>query len=316
MFFAASLTFASSILALSSSAAFANEPPNAPYSPSPPDNATNVLPNPTLRWSCSDPDNNQLVYDVYFGTETDPPLARADWSFAAFTPVGLQDETRYYWRVVARDSHGAETSGPIWTFLTMVANNPPTIFSPSPADGGVGSPNTVLSWSASDPDGDPLRFSLYFGTPIPTLLDWGNFQSYDPPGELTVGQTYYWYVIVGDGKEDVSSPMWSLYIANPTPVTMREPVLNLGQNHPNPFNPQTTIPYEVPGDGLSHVRLFVSDAAGRLVRSLVNQSMSAGAHVTTWDGKDDGGSAVASGVYFCVLDVNGERRTRKMSLLK
>jgi hypothetical protein len=198
----------------------------------------------------------------------------------------------------------------------MVANNPPTIFNPSPTDGGVGSPNTVLSWSASDADGDPLGFILYFGTPIPTLLDWGSFQSYDPPGNLTVGQTYYWYVQVQDGKETVSSPMWSFYVENPTPVTMREPALNLGQNHPNPFNPQTTIPYAVPGDGLSHVRLFVSDASGRLVRSLVNQTMPAGSHTATWDGKDDGGSAVASGVYFCVLDVNGERRTRKMSLLK
>src|SRR5262245_17501810 len=290
IFLAALVTLASSILALDFGQAFANGPPVAPWNPRPASGAIQVQLNPSLRWFCSDPDNDPLIYDVYFGTEADPPLVRADWASTTFNPTGLQAETQYYWRVVARDSHGAETSGPIWSFLTMVPNNPPTVFNPSPPDGGVGFPNTVLSWSASDADGDPLGFILYFGTPIPTLLDFGGFQSYDPPGELTVGQTYYWYVTVQDGKEGVNSPIWSFYVADPTPTFVTpEAALTLGQNHPNPFNPITTIPFAIPGDDVSHVRLFVLDASGRVVRSLVNEAMPAGSHSATWDGKDNGG---------------------------
>jgi hypothetical protein len=93
--------------------------------------------------------------------------------------------------------------------------------------------------------------------------------------------------------------------------------LQLKPNHPNPFNPQTTIPYNVPsGRGSVHVRLLVYDTAGRTVRVLVNDDQNAGAREVVWNGLDDRGTAVSSGVYYCVLQVGSERRTRKMVLLK
>ncbi|MDH4036476.1 MAG: T9SS type A sorting domain-containing protein [Candidatus Krumholzibacteria bacterium] len=88
----------------------------------------------------------------------------------------------------------------------------------------------------------------------------------------------------------------------------------LHTNHPNPFNPSTTIRYELAAAG--DVRLRVFDAAGRLVRTLVETSQGAGAHDVTFDGRDDAGRPMASGVYFYRLDAGTTTQTRKMVLLK
>jgi flagellar hook assembly protein FlgD len=93
--------------------------------------------------------------------------------------------------------------------------------------------------------------------------------------------------------------------------------MTLGQNHPNPFNPQTSIPYTLPGGSqTSHVRLFILDVSGGIVRRLVNESQAGGSHTALWNGDDDRGTPVSSGVYFYVLDVEGRRLTKKLVLLK
>jgi flagellar hook assembly protein FlgD len=88
----------------------------------------------------------------------------------------------------------------------------------------------------------------------------------------------------------------------------------LSPNQPNPFNPQTTIPYSVSWG--TRVRLTIYDASGRLVKVLVDERQSVGKRSVVWNGEDATGRSVASGVYFCVLQANNERRTQKMVLLK
>jgi hypothetical protein len=101
------------------------------------------------------------------------------------------------------------------------------------------------------------------------------------------------------------------------PVTTAGFSLALGDNRPNPFNPQTTIPYQVPTAATpQHVNLRVFDASGVLVRTLVNDEQSSGAYSAVWDGRDDRGRTVASGVYFSVLQIGKEQRSRKMVMLK
>jgi len=85
-------------------------------------------------------------------------------------------------------------------------------------------------------------------------------------------------------------------------------------NYPNPFNPQTTIPYALPQAG--YVELALYDAAGRLVRTLVNEARPAGDSVVRWDGVDDGGRAVASGTYFARMRFGGERSVRSLVLVR
>jgi hypothetical protein len=84
---------------------------------------------------------------------------------------------------------------------------------------------------------------------------------------------------------------------------------------PNPFNPLTTIAYELSAPGA--VQLTIYDAKGRLVRQLADPGIqTAGRHEAAWDGRSDGGVAMPSGVYFCRLEADGFAQTIKLALLK
>ncbi len=93
------------------------------------------------------------------------------------------------------------------------------------------------------------------------------------------------------------------------------PALSLSAaNYPNPFNPTTTISYTVPTAG--DVSLKVYNMKGQVVRTLVNTSVNAGNHTVTWNGTDDNGSAVSSGLYFYKIQSNNQTLTKKMLLAK
>ncbi|MEN8007948.1 MAG: FlgD immunoglobulin-like domain containing protein [Candidatus Krumholzibacteriota bacterium] len=84
--------------------------------------------------------------------------------------------------------------------------------------------------------------------------------------------------------------------------------------HPNPFNPATTISYELAQPG--HVSLEIFDLTGRRVQTLVSGSLPAGPHQAIWQGRDSGGRRMASGVYFCRLETAHQRQIERMTLLK
>ncbi|RKZ19163.1 hypothetical protein DRQ50_02615, partial [bacterium] len=91
-------------------------------------------------------------------------------------------------------------------------------------------------------------------------------------------------------------------------------VTSLAQNYPNPFNPRTWVDYSLAKAG--PVSLKIYDARGRLVRTLVEQNQGAGPQRAQWDGLDDGGRGVASGVYHYVLQTEQGDLRRKMTLLR
>jgi predicted outer membrane repeat protein len=88
----------------------------------------------------------------------------------------------------------------------------------------------------------------------------------------------------------------------------------LFQNSPNPFNPETQIKYDLPATG--HVQLAVYNVLGQKVKVLVSEVQEAGHRSATWDGKDDLGKEVASGIYFYKLQTDNFVKTKKMVLLK
>jgi hypothetical protein len=89
----------------------------------------------------------------------------------------------------------------------------------------------------------------------------------------------------------------------------------LFQNVPNPFDPKTTISHVVP-DGGGHVTVGVCDVSGRHVRTLADGYQSQGAQSVDWDGTDDSGAPVATGIYFYRMSAPGIKASRKMLLLK
>ena len=95
------------------------------------------------------------------------------------------------------------------------------------------------------------------------------------------------------------------------------PQFSLRQNHPNPFNPSTSIQYSVDSRQTSvPITLRVYNIRGQLVRILVEGEIEPGNHQVVWDGRDDNGEEVSSGVYFYRLAGGDEMQTRRMVLLK
>ena len=84
--------------------------------------------------------------------------------------------------------------------------------------------------------------------------------------------------------------------------------------YPNPFNPRTTIGYELAE--ASTVKLAIYDLRGMLVRVLEAGSRPSGRHQATWDGQDDKGRAVPTGTYFCRLSTQQGSQTRKLTLAR
>ncbi len=92
--------------------------------------------------------------------------------------------------------------------------------------------------------------------------------------------------------------------------------LTLEQNYPNPFNPETTIRYMLPAsaDGMPYVKLQIYNIRGQRVRTLVQEFQRAGEHSVVWDGRDDAGQTVASGIYLYRLSVAGFSQVKQMVL--
>ncbi len=93
------------------------------------------------------------------------------------------------------------------------------------------------------------------------------------------------------------------------PIAVMPEEFSLRQNHPNPFNPATTISFTMPEE--SHVKLEIFNITGQKVETLVNGTVSAGVHSVIWDGTD-----VASGIYFYRIETDEFIETKKMVLLK
>lgn len=98
------------------------------------------------------------------------------------------------------------------------------------------------------------------------------------------------------------------------PILMPALALTLHQNHPNPFNPSTTISFYLPGK--CPVRLEIFDVSGRRMKCLADESMEKGAHKIEWNGNDRNGNTAASGVYFYRLTAGKETISKKMILLR
>ncbi len=133
-------------------------------------------------------------------------------------------------------------------------------------------------------------------------------------GDCLSGCTYkhFWDFQVTDGTVTLLNEY-----GNPTLTGVGEtpsPAALLVGNTPNPFNHTTDVAYRV--SSTAPVELHVYDAAGRLVKDLHDGPASPGPHIANWDGTDESGRRVASGVYFCRLVASGVTQTRKMVVIR
>ena len=118
---------------------------------------------------------------------------------------------------------------------------------------------------------------------------------------------YWLYELSSSGRDSWHGPAFL------SPYLQRI-VFALFTVYPNPFNAHTEIKYSVPQP--SFVQLTIFDSQGKMVRRLVNKQTKAGINTTSWDGTNENGARVSSGVYFLRLNAGKKVLTRKMIMLK
>ena len=128
------------------------------------------------------------------------------------------------------------------------------------------------------------------------------------------GGTYYYIAhAIVDGVNYFST-VSSKGIKSPPLAGVMPDEFGLEQNSPNPFNPQTSIRYQLPKD--THTKLSIYNQLGQLVRVLIDSEQSNGIHTVLWDGKDNQDQSLPSGVYFYLLETEEYTQTMKMLMVK
>ena len=131
--------------------------------------------------------------------------------------------------------------------------------------------------------------------------------------ELPLADVVHYYLrqVDLDGSASRSQEIAVALVPTLSPLPL---VFSLAQNYPNPFNPETNISFDLATDAV--VSLTVYDGTGQVVRAVVEgQTYSAGRYNAQWDGLDNDGNAVASGVYFYELETGTFSSMKKMTLL-
>jgi hypothetical protein len=133
---------------------------------------------------------------------------------------------------------------------------------------------------------------------------------------VTAGTTYYYRIAAVDkaGNLGAYSNEFSLKVTTVDRLDGVPTVYALEQNYPNPFNPSTEIRFALPVQ--SHVTLTIYSVSGSLVRTLVNTDMGAGYYGMTWNGMNDNGQAVSTGMYFFHVQAGPFAASKKMVLVK
>lgn len=283
-----------------------NQMPDDPSNPRP--LSYSVTDSPLLQWDGTDADSDSLYFDVYFGSGTNdnhPMQLLGTTTEHSFQVGPLNLHTRYFWRVVARDEFWT-VRGQLWWFDY---GSVPVLFSRFAAREREN--DVEVSWHLqSDEAMDSYTLYRREGNLQRIAIANAPVQEVDGSyvdGSVKPGTTYHYELLVRTlNGDEYRSPVAT--------VATAALGVTLYQNVPNPFNPVTTIRYDLPA--AVRVQLSIVDVSGRRVRTLVDELQTPGSRDAVWNGRDDAGRGVASGVYFSVLQAGKQRLTKKLVLLK
>lgn len=243
------------------------------------------------------------VYDV---SDPEHPTLADEWDTSALTGDGY------------KGAFGVYPFTPSGTIYITDMENGLYLFGFS----GLVTAVTFASFDAGwQPDGVHLEWSIGAANDLGTFniyrssiadagfvkvarIDGAAFNWIDPDVER--GTTYYYRIGAVDRDGE--------FFSQTQRIDVPQAAFALYPNHPNPFNPSTTIPFELSDPG--HVILAIYDARGRHIRTLIDEARGAGRGKAVWDGLDARGSKAASGVYFARLSAGTRTHSLRMVLLK
>ena len=184
--------------------------------------------------------------------------------------------------------------------------------------GAYGDSLVFLTWIAPEPGTYPVQaYNVYRRFNDHPFIMIGTSAATSFSEELETAGMYYYYVRAvyseGEGAPTEIVEVQFPFVSagdNSIPVLINE----LRANYPNPFNPTTSISFSLAKAGQATLKIY--NTKGQLVRILLSGAKSSGSHTVVWNGLNNEGKAVSSGLYFYRLDAPGFTKTRKMMLLK
>ena len=293
-----------------------------------PDSVMILTLTPEMYWTAAvDADPGDIVsYEMHWwadGIEFDSVLTDTN---AAFVTGELEDNTQYFWEVIAMDqsdgiSHSEEAT--FWTDLVAEAPSAFALLSPEDDVAGL-SDMPSFGWEPSD-DPDPMDFATYT---IQVATD-SNFVDvvFDANTELEVAHdmtealladTEYWWRVVATDTDSLTTESETFkftvgYVSISEAIALPTEYV-LDQNYPNPFNPSTTLRYGLPE--ASNVSLIIYDLRGNVVQTLESGTKAAGWYDLVWNGQTNDGRSISTGLYFARIVAGEYSQVIKMLYLK
>lgn len=274
------------------------------------------------------------------------PTPSVAGSTESITIENLNESTTYYFAIKTSDEVPNESGlSNVLSASTTGDLTPPSAIDDLQANSGTNNGELTLSWHAPGDDADVGAASMYlirysineineanWLTPADEYSDFvvnpltpsasGALEEYTIEN-LEPGQAYYVAIKAIDDYSNASSlsnvvnavAKLDLSLdADDDQFTGLPEEFQLNQNYPNPFNPETEIPYALPTR--ADVNLSIYNSVGQKVATLVDGTMPAGLHYASWNGHNDQGQPVASGIYFYRLSSSEFNQTKKMVMLK
>jgi len=178
-----------------------------------------------------------------------------------------------------------------------------------------------LSWEAN-PENDIMYYCIYKDTTTSPKIEVSKVSATNTTyndNKIVIGQKYYYRIAAVDSADNMSefSDEISIMAQRSASITNENGIphkTELSQNYPNPFNPETTIEYTTTKEG--QINLAILNILGREVRKLVDEYHGPGYYAVKWDGKDNAGNKVSTGIYLCQLLFENLCQTRKLVLEK
>lgn len=256
------------------------------------------------------------------GPISETSLLPPGWFFVGSVPAHREDE---YLMLAPTLADSTFADGPHWSvFFVRAATADPGIYYDSAPDSGYSLDNLAPSVPAGFAhSGGNLTWDESHASDFDHFTVYGSNTNSFASATLIDGTV--------NSSMDVSASPYAYYFVTATdvagnesrPATLQQPTDAEGapkhhalsvSAHPNPFNPATMIRYTLPARG--RVKIAMHDARGTRVATLLDAERPAGAHTVPWNGGNDAGAVVTSGVYFARLEFGGERRVYKTILLK
>ena len=256
---------------------------------------------------------------------------------ATLTPdVALDYSTLYaaHLSTAITDTSGvAMAAEHVWSFTTAAEPDTtrPTVVSTLPVPDMVNVPvDTVVVAVFSEPINRATLTTATFtlvaegGSPVPATVSYDSVSFTatlvpDAPLEIRTVYTATLTAAITDttGLALAADHVWTFTTVqgiSGVDVAGLPTMTALQPNYPNPFNPRTTVAFDLARPGTVRLRVYSVD--GRLVRTLLAESMPAGRHSVVWNGDDDSGRSVATGVYLLRMETPDMAQTRKMLLMQ